>query len=154
METAQPSKITGPAFEAMVARLMGQQDTSFDFTVEEIVEGFAKLRLRFDHRHLRPGGTLAGPVIFALADTALFAAVLSTLGEEPMVFTSDMNLHFLRKPQAVDLIAECRIIKRGRQLVFGEVLLTSDGDPRPVAHVTGTYALPPEGRSSNRDGSI
>lgn len=131
----------------MVERLMGDHNSAFDFAVEEIVEGFARLRLRFDRRHLRPGGTVAGPIIFALADTALFAAVLSTLGPEPMVFTSDMNLHFLRKPKAVDLLAECRIIKRGRRLVFGEVLLYSDGDARPVAHVTGTYALPAAGGS-------
>lgn len=122
---------------------MGKHDPAFRFTVEEIFEGFARLRLFFDERHLRPGRTIAGPVMFTLADTALFAAVLSCIGVEKMVFTTDMNIHFLRKPQAVDLIAECRIIKQGRQLVFGDVLLFSDGDDRPVAHVTGTYALPP-----------
>lgn len=149
MEAPRPSAITAAQFEAMVERLMGDHDPAFDFAVEAISWGWARLRLRFDRRHLRPGGTIAGPVIFALADTALFAAVLSTLGLEPMVFTSDMNLHFLRKPQAVDLLAECRIIKRGRQLVFGEVLLYSDGDARPVAHVTGTYALPTAGGSND-----
>lgn len=142
MNEQQPSRISGAAFEELVETTMGQHDLAFSFRVETIFEGFARLRLAFDERQLRPGGTIAGPVMFTLADTALFAAVLSVIGAEQMVFTSDMNIHFLRKPRPVDLIAECRIIKRGRQLVFGEVLIYSDADPKPVAHVTGTYALP------------
>lgn len=123
---------------------MGQHDSAFNFAVESIHYGFARLRLKFDERQLRPGGTIAGPVLFTLSDTALFAAVLSCIGHEAMVFTADMNIHFLRKPAPVDLIAECRIIKPGRTLMFGDIFLYSDGDDRPVAHATGSYALPPK----------
>lgn len=145
MSQRKPSRIDGDAFKAMVDSSMGSYDLAFNFHVEDIAEGFARLRLDFDPRQLRPGGTIAGPVLFTLADTALFAAVMSCIGADNMVFTSDMNIHFLRKPRPVDLLAECRIIKRGRQLMYGDVTMFSLGEERPVAHATGTYVLPPTG---------
>lgn len=145
MSEPKPSKISGEAFQHLVDSTMGEHDPAFNFVVESIHEGFARLRLTFDRRQLRPGGTIAGPVLFTLADTALFAAVLSCIGHEAMVYTTDMNIHFLRKPGPKDLIAECRIIKQGRQLMFGDVFMYSDGDERPVAHATGAYTLPKSG---------
>jgi acyl-coenzyme A thioesterase PaaI-like protein len=43
------------------------------------------------------------------------------------------------------VIAEGRILKLGRRLAVGEVTMRSDGDPRPICHVTGTYAIPLDG---------
>lgn len=61
----------------------------------------------------------------------------------PLAVTTDMSIHFLRKPRPGDLIAEARLLKKGRQLMVGEILIYCDGDPEPVAHVAGTYAVPP-----------
>ena len=134
----RPAKIDPREFEEMVEREMGPGDGTFDFTIESIAEGFVRIRLRFHPKHLRPGGTIAGPVMFTLADTALYAAVLSAAGMVPMAVTTDMTIHFLRRPRPVDLLAECRLLRSGSRLAVGDVLLFSDGDEEPVAHVTGT----------------
>lgn len=93
---------------------------------------------------VRPGGTLSGPTMFALADVALYGAVLSMIGPEPLAVTSNMNINFLRKPPLRPLIGEARILKLGRKLAYGEVLIRSEGEDAMdlVAHATGSYAIP------------
>ena len=93
---------------------------------------------------IRAGGTLSGPTMFALADVALYGAVLSLIGPEPLAVTSNMNINFLRKPPIRPLVAEARILKLGRKLAYGEVLIHSQGeaDGELVAHATGSYAIP------------
>lgn len=111
-------------------------------SVDRIEAGFARVRLRYDPSQLRPGATIAGPILFTLADTALYAAVMSLIGLVPLAVTTDMSIHFLRKPQPRDLIAEARILKRGKRLVVGAIDLFSDGEEQPVAFATGTYSVP------------
>jgi acyl-coenzyme A thioesterase PaaI-like protein len=92
---------------------------------------------------LRPGGTVAGPVLMGVADVALYVAIFGELGIVPLAVTSSLNINFLRKPSADRaIIGACKLIKVGRTLVVGEVSLYSEGLPDPVAHVVGTYALP------------
>ena len=131
----------------MVAEHMSNR-FEFDFSVESLASGFARVRLHYDQAQLRHGGTISGPVLFTLADTALYAAVLAAVGMVPAAVTTDMSLHFLRRPAPLDLIAEARLLKQGRQLLVGEVTIWSEGDPDPVTHVTGTYAVPPSHRTS------
>lgn len=114
----------------------------FDFTVEHMEPGHVRMRLLFDAKQLRPGNTIAGPVMFTLADTALFALVMSVAGWQPMAATTDMNLHFLRRPEPRDMVAEARILRAGGRLVVGEIKIFSGEGDEPVAHATGTYALP------------
>lgn len=91
---------------------------------------------------IRPGGTMSGPAMFTLADLALYGAVLSMVGPVVMTVTSHMNISFLRKPAAKPMIAEARILKLGKKLAYGDVVLHSEGEDDPVAHATGAYALP------------
>lgn len=135
-----PSKMTAEAFEAMIALAMHVE--AFDFRVEEIEAGRARLRLRFDRRHLRPGDTIAGPVMFSLADTTFYALVMSVAGKVTAAVTSDISIRFLQRPGPTDLIAEGRLIKDNGRLMVGEVTIYSDGQDAPVAHCTGTYAVP------------
>jgi acyl-coenzyme A thioesterase PaaI-like protein len=93
---------------------------------------------------VRPGGTVAGPALFALADVALYAAVLSRIGPVELAVTTSMTINFLRKPAPRPVIAEARLLQLGRRLAYGEVLLLSDGEADPVAHATGTYSIPPD----------
>ncbi|MFI4987714.1 MAG: PaaI family thioesterase [Alphaproteobacteria bacterium] len=116
------------------------------FRAEALAEGTARIRLPFKPALVRPGGTIAGPAMMALADCAMYGAVLSLKGEAIMAVTSNLSVHFLRAPGAADLIAEAALLRLGRRLAVIEVTLTSAGDPKPVAHVTGTYALPGERR--------
>ncbi len=102
----------------------------------------AGMRLAVDERHLRPGGTVSGPAMFMLADVSFYAAVLAMIGREPLAVTSGLTINFLRKPPAADLIGTARILKLGRRLATGDVVIAAVSDPTPLAHAAVTYALP------------
>lgn len=103
----------------------------------------ARLRLPIGGQHLRPGGTVSGPTMMALADTALYVAILASLGPVALAVTTNLNINFLRRPPVRDMLADARLLKLGKRLVVGEVTLFSEGQSEPVAHVTSTYSIPP-----------
>jgi acyl-coenzyme A thioesterase PaaI-like protein len=113
------------------------------YRMEAVEPLYGRLRLIYSPHHLRPGGTISGPSMFTLADVALYAMILAQIGPVPLAVTTSMTINFLRKPEARDLIAECRLMKLGKRLVFGTVMLRPDGIVAPVAHATGTYSVPP-----------
>jgi uncharacterized protein (TIGR00369 family) len=92
---------------------------------------------------LRPGGTVSGPAMFALADVAFYIAVLAMIGPEPLTVTTNCSIDFLRKPAPGPLVAETRILKLGRSLAVGDALLLSGGVAGPVARASLTYSIPP-----------
>lgn len=111
--------------------------------VEAVAPGMARVRMPYRDSMIRPGNVLSGPSMFAAADLAMYALVLSHLGPLLMAVTSNLNINFLNKAKPGDLIAEARLLKLGRRLVVMEVSLYSSADPALcVAHVTGSYALP------------
>ena len=114
--------------------------------VESAAGGRARVRQPFRENLVRPGGTLSGPTMMGLADSAMYAAILGQLGRIEMAVTQNLNINFLSRPAARDLIAEAEIIRLGRRSVVLEVRLFSDGAEAMVAHVTGIYALPGENR--------
>lgn len=114
-------------------------------TVEQVDAGSATIRHKITESELRPGGTVAGPVMFLVADCALYVGILGRIGLVPLAVTTNMNINFLRKPSADrDIIGVCKLIKVGKTLAIGEVSVYSDGVPDPVAHAVGTYAIPPK----------
>jgi len=111
--------------------------------VEHIEAGKAIIRMPFREDFIRPGGTVSGPVQMALADLVMYAVVMSLIGRVELAVTTNLTCNFLRRPQPADLIGEGQILKLGKRLAVGEVVLYSEGDPSPVAHVTCTYSIPP-----------
>ena len=112
-------------------------------TVDAVGKGCATVRHKIGHSELRPGGTVSGPVMMAVADVALYVAILGEIGIVPLAVTTNLNINFLRKPaEDKDLIGVCQLIKTGKVLVVGDVNLYSEGDDRPVAHAVGTYSIP------------
>lgn len=114
------------------------------YSVVAVGRGTCTLRLHYHPKHLRPGGTLSGPSMMALADLALYVAVLSVVGKVELAVTTNLSINFLQKPEKADLIAECRLLKAGKRLCVGEVSIFSEHGEEPVAHVTGTYSVPPQ----------
>lgn len=114
-----------------------------DFRVDRLEPGRAWARIPFKPNFVRPGGTLSGPTQMALADAAMYAVVLGALGRVEMAVTTNLNINFLARPRQTDLIAEAVLLKLGKRLAFCEVRLTSDGSEELVAHVTGSYSIPP-----------
>jgi acyl-coenzyme A thioesterase PaaI-like protein len=114
-------------------------------TVDDVGPMSAVVRHTVGADELRPGGTVSGPVLMATADVALYVAILGQIGIVPLTVTTSLNINFLRKPAADrDIIGHCKLIKLGKLLAVGEVSLYSEGSPDLVAHVTGTYAIPPQ----------
>lgn len=111
-------------------------------TIEAADARHVRVRLGVDTRHLRPGGTVSGPTQFFLADVAAFIAVLVAIGPVGLAVTTSANINFLKKPLPADLIAETRILKRGKRLVVVDCLILSEGDDAPVAHAVLTYSIP------------
>ncbi len=114
------------------------------YEIEEVWHGGCRVRRPFNAGALRPGGTISGPVMMAVADFTMYVAVLSAVGWVPLAVTTNLNINFLKKPGARDLLAEAKLIKLGKRLAVGEVALRSDGDDELVAHVTSTYSIPPQ----------
>jgi uncharacterized protein (TIGR00369 family) len=112
--------------------------------IDQAGEQQSRVRKTPVKQDLRPGNTVSGPFMMALADAAMYAAVLGEIGIQPMAVTTSLNINFLHRPKAgVDVTGHCKLIKVGKQLVVGEVSLYSDGDIRPIAHAVVTYAIPP-----------
>ena len=138
-------KITAEEFNALMAKEIPWA-VDMGMTADTVGPGEATLRLPFDDSMLRPGGTVSGPTMMALADTTMYAVVLSAIGIVKLAVTTSFNVNFLHRPSPGDLMAEGRLLKLGKRLAVVEVTLHSDGHDEPVAHATGTYSIPPDGR--------
>jgi uncharacterized protein (TIGR00369 family) len=135
--------MTAEALDEFLGREFPQ--VAEDFVIEEVGARRIRVRLAVQERHLRPGGTVSGPTIFALADVAVYLGILAMIGPEALAVTTNCSIDFMRKPAArTDLIAECRLLKLGRVLAVGEVLIFSDGLSEPVARASLTYSIPPK----------
>lgn len=133
-------KMTAAELSAFLARDFAQ--VAGDFVVEAAADELV-LRLKVGEGHLRPGGTVSGPTMFALADVAIYLAILSRIGPVALAVTTNASIDFMRKPEAGrDLIARARILKLGRVLAVGDVLIWSDGGEAPVARASMTYSIP------------
>jgi uncharacterized protein (TIGR00369 family) len=115
-------------------------------SIEAVWPGGSRVRQAYSEGSVRPGGTISGPTMMALADFAMYVAVLAGVGPVALAVTINLNINFLRKPARCDLVAEARLLKLGKRLAVGEVTIRSDGDETPVAHVTSTYSIPPRAR--------
>ncbi|MCJ8147945.1 PaaI family thioesterase [Shinella sedimenti] len=113
------------------------------FEVMAVGPGTVTMRLMPNERHLRPGGTISGPTLFALADVGAWCAVLAHIGPVALAVTTNLNINFLRKPAPGPLSCNCRLLKLGKRLaVVDASIFDADGEDL-VAHATATYSIPP-----------
>jgi uncharacterized protein (TIGR00369 family) len=136
-------KMTAQEIEDFIFSHFPARDHKRHFIVETVDHMSARIRMIYDERQLRPGGTISGPALMALADTAVFVVLLAMIGPVALAVTTNLNINFLRKPEQKDVIAEVRLLKLGKRLAVGDVIMYSDGDEEPVAHATLTYSIPP-----------
>lgn len=140
---ARAAAMTAAEVQAFIAAEFPQViEEAGELTVEAADARHARVRLAVGRRHLRPGGTVSGPTQFFLADVAAFIAVLAAIGPVGLAVTTSANINFLRKPEPADLVAETRILKRGKRLVVVDCIIHSDGGADPVAHAVLTYSIP------------
>lgn len=137
-----PLKMNAEELQAFVGEVFPQ--VKDDFVIEALDDMKVTVRMRIGERHLRPGGTVSGPSMFALADVSVYLAVMAMIGPKALAVTTNSSLDFMRKPASgLDLIAECRLLKLGKVLAVGDVLLFSEGMAQPVARASMTYSIPP-----------
>ncbi len=111
--------------------------------VEEVGDLRIRLRLPTADHHRRPGGTVSGPTLMTLADSAAYLAVIAEIGPVALAVTTSLHIDFLRKPAMVDVIAEATVLKLGKRLAVVDVALRSDGEVDLVAKAQVTYSIPP-----------
>ncbi len=112
--------------------------------IESVTEKSASLLWRVSENDLRPGNTISGPTMMALADFAMYVAIMGEIGIVGLAVTTNMNINFLRKPSgSQNLRGMCKLMKVGKALIVAEVWIYSVDLDDPVAHVTGTYSIPP-----------
>ena len=118
-----------------------------DFIVQVSSDDKLSVEMPVESKHLRPGGTVSGPSMFALADVAFYLGILQKIGPEGLTVTTSATINFMRKPRLEPLVAIPQLHKLGRQLVVGNVLIFAASDPmfeRPVASASLTYSIPPK----------
>jgi uncharacterized protein (TIGR00369 family) len=113
------------------------------FFIEAVSARTAQVRMRFDTRHMRPGGTISGPAMFTLGDIAIWVAVMGAMGEAGVdAVTTHFNLHFLARPGQRDMIAKVQLLRVSQRSAVAECQLFSDGSDEMVAHGVAGYAIP------------
>ena len=126
-----------------ISDFMAESFPQSKVSIDAVDAESATVRHKIGLEELRPGGTVSGPVLMAVADAALYIAIFGRLGIVPLAVTTSLTVNFLRKPESGrDIVGVCKLMKSGRSLAVGEVWLYSAGSDEPVAHAVGTYALP------------
>ena len=115
---------------------------SSNFKILNTKPNSLSMLMHISDEHLRPGGTVSGPTMFLLADVSFYLATLSIIGPKSLTVTTNCSINFLRKPNISDLISETRVLKIGKTLSVGDVLIYSEGIKEPVAHASLTYSIP------------
>ena len=135
--------MTAAELDAFLRTELPQMFSDDDLTIEHADGETCLVRQRYSDRMLRPGGTVSGPTLMALADCAMYVVLLSAIGPVGLAVTTNLNINFLRKGQpGQDVLAAAKILKLGKRLAVGEVSLLSGTSPDPIAHVTATYSIP------------
>ncbi|WP_300029900.1 PaaI family thioesterase [uncultured Roseobacter sp.] len=135
-------KFTAPELIAFIEDVFPQ--VRGDFALDRLEEDSLVVRLITAEKHLRPGNTVSGPSMFALADVAAYMMTVAHIGREALAVTTNCSIDFMRKPAAgCDLVAHTKLLKLGRALSVCDVLLFSEGTEKPVARAGLTYSIPP-----------
>ena len=130
---------------ALMAEVFPQLNgTGLDYQAIAVFPGGCHVRLNATERHLRPGNTVSGASLFALADIGGYVCVLSHAGPDALSVTTNLNISFMRKAEAGPVDGHCRILKLGRSLMMFDIDITAGPDNHTVAHASGTYSIPPK----------
>ena len=113
-----------------------------NFEILKVNDKNFSMLMHISSEHLRPGATVSGPTMFLLADVTFYLATLSVIGPKSLTVTTNCSINFLRKPNEKNLISEARILKLGKTLSVGDVLIYSEDIDEPVAHASLTYSIP------------
>ena len=145
MATSSPT----PAVPVMsVDELQTMLDGSFPgaripYAIEAVTATTLRIRQEIGEYDSRPGGTVSGPTLMALADCAAWMVIVGQIGPEALSVTTSLHIDFLRKPELVDVVADATLLKLGKRLAVAEVAMYSVGVDAVMAKAQVTYSIPP-----------
>ncbi|WP_133649782.1 PaaI family thioesterase [Paraburkholderia flava] len=128
------------AIRELLDRVLAPWVKSLGLTSVAVDEQSATMRLPFSGELRHSGGVICGQVFMAAADTAMIVAISAALGGFKPMTTVSLNISFMRAVRKGDVLITARVLRLGRNLVFGEVELF-DEDGKMAVHATTTYAL-------------
>lgn len=115
--------------------LMGIDVVSLD-------NGKATLSMRVRDDMLNGEGFLQGGMFTALADEAMVLAIYALLEEDQVIATISESTSFMRGAgPGMVLVAEGRVIKKGRRVVFSEADVRPDGQEDSIARSSASFAI-------------
>lgn len=114
---------------------------TLDLRVESFESGVVTLRLPQQAALSRIGGIVCGQALMSAADTAMVLAIVTQLGSERNMTTVQLNTSFLKPLSNQDALVTARVIRAGKNLVFGEIDIVAAGDGKSVCRASTTYAL-------------
>jgi uncharacterized protein (TIGR00369 family) len=141
------------AAERLLSSVFARWVQDLDLAIEDLEGQEAVLRMRFSDKLCREGGVVCGQALMSLADTAMVFAVSASAGDYVPMTTVDQTIHFRKPISNADVLARARVLRLGRTMAFGQVVLTAEGDDRPVATAQTAYAIlggPPSADGAQR----
>ncbi len=87
---------------------------------------------------------IVGQAMMALIDTCMVFVCYVGQNRYSNCTTVSQNTSFMRPVIGKDIIATGSVLKSGRSLVYGEVMLRTAGDERVVCAGTSTYMVLPD----------
>ena len=109
--------------------------------VESFQTDAVVLRLPQNPALSRIGGMVCGQALMAAADTAMVLAIVTRLGNQRPMTTVQLNSSFLKPLANQDALVTARVLRAGKNLVFGEIDIVAAGDGKSVCRASTTYAL-------------
>lgn len=128
------------SLQALLAAWFAPWVQALGLQVESFADGEVTLRMPQNDQLSRLGGMLCGQAMMSAADTAMVLAIVTQLGERPMT-TVQQNTSFLKPISGQDARVTARVIRAGKNLVFGEIDICGATDGRSVCRASTTCAL-------------
>ncbi|MEM7461297.1 MAG: PaaI family thioesterase [Pseudomonadota bacterium] len=140
----EPELVMTASELSIYVRSVFPQAEAYGWSVDDLHPSAITVSMQAKGENLRPGGTVSGPTMFALADITAYLLVLAHIGEVALAVTTNLSINFLSKPMPGALIGQGRLLKLGKRLAVCEIHIHSPGSETVIAQATATYSIPPD----------
>ena len=139
--TTADQPLTTDTLQACLADWFAPWVQALGLRVERFQTDEVVLRLPQNDQLARIGGMVCGQALMAAADTAMVLAIVTRLGTRRPMTTVQQNSSFLKPLSSQDALVTARVVRAGKNLVFGEIDIAGADDGKSVCRASTTYAL-------------
>ena len=141
MSQHPPKSVSVESLQDLLTAWFAPWVQALELQVESFADGEVTLRLPQNDRLSRVGGMLCGQAMMSAADTAMVLAIVTQLGDQRPMTTVQQNTSFLKPLSGQDARVTARVVRAGKNLVFGEIDIAGATNGRSVCRASTTYAL-------------